>query len=74
MLNLFGWGTAVPEAGDKVLPLHFFDDTPVWRSFILYSLFIFEDVLDTDKIRHSLEELAQREGWQKLGARLRRNV
>ncbi|RSM00556.1 hypothetical protein CDV31_011722 [Fusarium ambrosium] len=75
MVSLFGWGASAPEVvpGDKVLPLHFFDDTPVWRSFILYSLFVFEDVLDTDKIRHSLEELAQRDGWQKLGARLRRN-
>ncbi|KAF4462971.1 hypothetical protein FALBO_10206 [Fusarium albosuccineum] len=72
---MFGWGTTPPPKvpGDKVLPLHFFDDTPVWRAFILYSMFVFGDVLDPDKLHHGLEELVRRDGWQKLGARLRRN-
>ncbi|KAI1498319.1 hypothetical protein F5X99DRAFT_335160 [Biscogniauxia marginata] len=57
---------------DTVVPLHFFDDTPLWRAFILYSLFVFDVVLDPVKLRDSLEALAKRDGWRKLGARMRR--
>jgi len=63
-----------PADTDTIIPLHFFDDTPLWRAFILYSMFVFDSVLDPEKLRHSLESLAQREGWRKLGARMRRNV
>ncbi|KUJ12620.1 uncharacterized protein LY89DRAFT_757174 [Mollisia scopiformis] len=59
---------------DTVIPLHFFDDTPLWRAFILYSMFVFDDVLDSQKLRHSLEALALKDGWRKLGARLRSNA
>ncbi|KAH8894542.1 hypothetical protein GQ53DRAFT_643335 [Thozetella sp. PMI_491] len=58
---------------DKVIRMHFFDDGPLWRAFILYSLFVFDDVLDADKLYESLERLVRRDGWCKLGARLRRN-
>ena len=57
-----------------VIPLHFFDDTPLWRNFILYSLFVFDDVLDPNKLRDTLEAMIQREGWRKMGARIRSNV
>ncbi|KAI1632898.1 hypothetical protein F4809DRAFT_625518 [Biscogniauxia mediterranea] len=57
---------------DTVVPLHFFDDTPLWRAFILYSMFVFDAVLDPVKLRNSLEALAKRDGWRKLGARMRR--
>lgn len=59
---------------DTVIPFHFFDDTPLWRAFILYSMFVFDDVLDPTKLQDSLETLAKRDGWRKLGARLRRDV
>ncbi len=59
---------------DTVAPLPFFDDTPLWRAFILYSMFVFDDVLDPQKLRDGLETLARSDGWRKLGARLRRNV
>ncbi len=70
------FGTAPPARlpTDAVIPLHFFDDTPLWRAFILYSMFVFDDVLDPQMLRDSLEILIRRDGWQKLGARLRRNV
>ncbi len=61
-------------ATDAVVPLHYFDDTPLWRAFILYSMFVFDDALDPEKLRASLEVLTKREGWRKLGARLRRSV
>ncbi|KAI1879838.1 hypothetical protein JX265_001459 [Neoarthrinium moseri] len=63
--------TRVPT--DTVIPFRYFDDTPLWRSFILYSMFVYDEVLDPERLRNSLEELARRDGWQKIGARLRRN-
>lgn len=72
---MFGnWGAPAKVPTDIVIPLHFFDDTPLWRAFVLYSMFVFDDVLDPEKLRSSLDTLAQRDGWRKLGARLRRNV
>lgn len=59
---------------DRIVPLHFFDDTIVWRSFVLYSLFVFDCVLDAEKLHASLGRLVNKDGWWKLGARLRRNV
>lgn len=37
------------------------------------SLYVFDDVLDAVKLRDSLERLVEREGFRKLGARLRKN-
>ncbi|PVH94467.1 hypothetical protein DM02DRAFT_693028 [Periconia macrospinosa] len=58
---------------DKVVPLNFFDDTPLWRAFILYSMFVFDGVLDATKLHQNLQKLAHKEAWWKLGARLRQN-
>ncbi|KAL7787061.1 hypothetical protein V8C37DRAFT_274641 [Trichoderma ceciliae] len=58
---------------DVVIPFRFFDDTPLWKAFILYSMFAFDDVLDTVRLRESLEKLAECDGWQRLGARMRKN-
>ncbi|KAF8848132.1 hypothetical protein BDZ45DRAFT_754153 [Acephala macrosclerotiorum] len=72
---MFGsWGSPAMVPTDTIIPLHFFDDTPLWRAFVLYSMFVFDDVLDAEKLRHSLDTLAQRDGWRKLGARMRRNA
>ncbi|KAK5994060.1 Transcriptional regulator calD [Cladobotryum mycophilum] len=57
---------------DQFMPLHFFDDTPLLRSMVLHLFFAFNDVLDPQKLHYNLEALARRDGWQKLGARLRR--
>ncbi|KAI6086110.1 hypothetical protein F4821DRAFT_278694 [Hypoxylon rubiginosum] len=58
---------------DTVVPVGFFDDTIIFRTFVLYTLFVFDDVLDPQKLRNSLERLVSRPGWNKLGARLRKN-
>ncbi|KAH8889124.1 hypothetical protein GQ53DRAFT_723912 [Thozetella sp. PMI_491] len=58
---------------DTVQPLRFFDDTIIFRNLILYSMFVFDEVLDVDKLHGGLKRLVAREGWQKLGARMRRN-
>lgn len=75
-ITMFLFGKAIPAKvpTDTVIPLYFFDDTPLWRAFILYSMFVFDDVLDCEALRKGLERLAKRDGWLKLGARLRCSV
>ncbi|EPE27182.1 hypothetical protein GLAREA_03096 [Glarea lozoyensis ATCC 20868] len=60
-------------ATDTVLPLHPMDDTSVNKSFILYLMLRFDDILDPEKLRSSLETLLEHGNWKKLGARLRLN-
>ena len=59
---------------DRVTPVGFFDNTIIFRTFVLYTLFVFDDVLDVQKLHGSLERLVRRPGWNKLGARLRKTV
>ncbi|KAI2614885.1 hypothetical protein GGR54DRAFT_632530 [Hypoxylon sp. NC1633] len=59
---------------DTVIPLHRFDDTPVNRKVIVEFTMRFDDVLDPDKLRFSLEKLLNRRDWRKLGGRLRLNA
>ncbi|KAI0595610.1 hypothetical protein F4775DRAFT_604863 [Biscogniauxia sp. FL1348] len=77
MVNLFFWKTRRPSPPkvptDTVIPLHSFDDRQINRSIQLLFMMRFDDVLDPEKLRGSLEKLLEREGWRKLGARLRRN-
>ncbi|KAJ0124001.1 hypothetical protein J7T55_012474 [Diaporthe amygdali] len=61
-------------ATPAVAPLHNFDDTPLWKAFILYYVFVFDSVLDPEHLKNSLELLARRDGWKKFGARLRKNA
>lgn len=72
---LFGQKKA-PErvVTDRVVPVGFFDNTILFRTFVMYTLFVFDDVLDTEKLRSSMESVISRPGWNKMGARLRRRV
>ncbi|KAF3057231.1 lysR family regulatory protein [Daldinia childiae] len=58
-------------SSDTVIPLHRFDDTPINRKVIVEFTMRFDDVLDPNKLRLSLEKLLSRRDWRKLGARLR---
>ncbi|KAH8178379.1 transferase family protein [Sarocladium implicatum] len=74
MFGLLAGANPPPRiASDRVVPLRFFDDSLVWRSWILYSMFAFDDVLDVGRLHSSLVEVANSKGWEKLGARLRKN-
>lgn len=72
---LFGQKKA-PErvVTDRVVPVGFFDNTILFRTFVMYTLFVFDDVLEPEKLRSSLERVVSRPGWNKMGARLRRSV
>ncbi|KAI0882242.1 uncharacterized protein GGS22DRAFT_170532 [Annulohypoxylon maeteangense] len=61
-------------ASDTVVPLHRFDDTPLTRKVIVEFTMRFDDVLDPEKLRISLDKLLSRRDWRKLGARLRLNT
>lgn len=70
-MGLFGHAAPAKVATDTEVPMPFFDDAQPWRAFVLYSLFAFDDILDPEKLRDALVALSQRDGWRKLGARLR---
>ncbi|KAF3764794.1 hypothetical protein M406DRAFT_260763 [Cryphonectria parasitica EP155] len=59
---------------DKVIPLHFFDDTPMFTRITMYALMVFDEVLDPEKLRSSLDKLVRRDTWQKLGGRVRKGA
>lgn len=63
-----------PVATDRVIPFRFIDDFIYTRGLCLDISLRFDDVLDAEKLRESLDVLLNRDGWRKLGARLRLNV
>lgn len=74
-MSWFGGPTAparVPT--DQVIPLHFWDDSPLYRRIALYNLKVFDDILDPQKLRASLETLVSQRTWKKLGGRLRKDA
>jgi hypothetical protein len=75
MDKLFGRKPTVPiEPTDRVLPLHFFESSLLVQRHNMAVSLLYEDVLDPEKLRTSLESLVKREGWQRLGGRLRKNA
>jgi hypothetical protein len=61
-------------ATDKVVPFHFWDDNKMLRPVVPEVTLSFDDALDVAKIRSAIQQLLEREGWRKLGARMRMNV
>ncbi|KFA50678.1 hypothetical protein S40293_04888 [Stachybotrys chartarum IBT 40293] len=56
-----------------VYPLHLLDQWVDARSFIMNYTFRYDQVLDANKLHASLVQLVEKEGWRKLGGRLRIN-
>ena len=74
-MNFFAKKTVPPPVPtDRVVPLHFFEGSPLVQGNNMFVSLTFEDVLDPEKLRNALEGLVQRPGWQRLGGRLRKNV
>ncbi|PLN78519.1 hypothetical protein BDW42DRAFT_202109 [Aspergillus taichungensis] len=75
MAFLFGRKAAVePVPGDRVLPLHFFENSPLVQGNNMAVSLVFDAVLDPERLRTSLEGLVKQDGWQRLGGRLRKNA
>jgi hypothetical protein len=58
----------------KIIPFNFFDNMKGWRMGIAANTFRFNASMDARKLRNSLQQLFEMEGWRKLGARIRMNV
>ncbi|KAM7190798.1 hypothetical protein V8F20_009594 [Naviculisporaceae sp. PSN 640] len=58
---------------DEVLVAHAFDDSRSVRNLIIGLGFRFGHVLDCDKVHSALDCLLAKEGWRRLGGRLRLN-
>ena len=58
----------------SVYPVHLLDTAQDFRKLFLAYLFVFNDVLDAQKLADSLSELFAIGDWKKLGGRLRKNV
>lgn len=72
---LFGRKPAVETIpGNRVPPLHFFENSLLVQGNNMAVSLVFDAVLDLEKLRQSLEGLVKREGSQRLGGRLRKNV
>ncbi|KAI9372958.1 hypothetical protein BJX61DRAFT_542156 [Aspergillus egyptiacus] len=63
-----------PVPGDRVLPLHFFENSLLVQGNNMAVSLVFDAVLDPQILRTSLESLVSRDGWQRLGGRLRKNT
>ena len=75
MLRLCDRKPAVaPVPSDKVQPLHFFENSLLVQGNNMAVSLVFDDVLNVEKLRRALEGLVRREGWRRLGGRVRRNV
>ncbi|KPM36043.1 hypothetical protein AK830_g10522 [Neonectria ditissima] len=76
MFNVLGFTKEAPSIvpSDRIIPLHWFEDGFMWKKVIVYTLFVFDDALDPELLRGSLERLIQRDGYKKLGGRLRKNA
>jgi hypothetical protein len=59
---------------DCVVPVDTLSDSTSFRGVLLAVMFRFDDVMDPEKLRSSLESLLSRDDWRKLGARFRLNV
>lgn len=60
--------------GDEVIPMFSADDKPHNRAMVVEFTYRFDDVLDSQKLKSSLERLLELGEWRKLGARVRLNV
>lgn len=74
MASFFGSKPPPPVLGDRVLPLHFFEDSLLVQGNNMAVSLVFDDILDPEKLRQALEELVKRPGWERLGGRLKKNV
>jgi hypothetical protein len=59
---------------DEVVPMHLFDDIVGYRNNLLTWSCHFDEVLDANKLKDSLWQVLEMDGWRKLGGRLRKTV
>ncbi|KAH8771949.1 hypothetical protein F5883DRAFT_665143 [Diaporthe sp. PMI_573] len=65
---------AAQAVTDLVIPLHYFDNSAMFTNITMYAIMVFDEALEPETLRVSLDQLVRRETWQKLGARVRRGL
>lgn len=63
------------SAGDttpKTIPLNYYDDNILMQTVVFRFMLAFDTALDPEKLHSAFCTLAEKEGWEKIGARLRR--
>lgn len=60
--------------GDRIVPMHLFDDTNANNHVPLSVNLRFDSVMDPDRIYYALVRLLHIGEWRKVGGRLHRNV
>ncbi|TLS26740.1 hypothetical protein PpBr36_04172 [Pyricularia pennisetigena] len=58
---------------EQIIPLHVHDAMPMYTNMVLTVMLKYDRVLDPGILRDAMTELIDREGWRKLGSRLKRN-
>ncbi|KAI6256318.1 hypothetical protein MCOR27_002180 [Pyricularia oryzae] len=61
-------------SADTIIPLHEYDCMPLLTTIFLTILLKYDRVLDPEALRKSLIQLIDRDGWRKLGARLKQDA
>jgi hypothetical protein len=59
---------------DEVVPFRFWDEQDVVQKIVMEFSLRFDDVLDAEKLKSSLERLLEIGEWRGLGARFKKNV
>lgn len=57
---------------DLVIPFNYLDNLKAWRIGISVNTFRFNARMDAEKLRAALQHLYEKDGWKKLGARVRK--
>ncbi|KAK7192966.1 lysR family regulatory protein [Paraphaeosphaeria sporulosa] len=78
MSSLWSWLKGKPSQlarvpTDTVIPLHYLDSSKMFTDIVMDLSLHFSYVLDSEKLVAALEQLLEKPGWRKLGARIRRN-
>jgi hypothetical protein len=60
--------------GDEAFPARFWDTNDVFKKIVMEFTYRFDDVLDAEELRSSLERLLEIGEWRNLGARFKKNV
>ncbi|KAK1955694.1 hypothetical protein LY78DRAFT_708060 [Colletotrichum sublineola] len=58
---------------DLIVPLSFFNNTTLYRMFVMFTIFVVPAQLDTNKLHDALQHVVSRPGWNKLTGRVQRN-
>ncbi|KIL94049.1 hypothetical protein FAVG1_02611 [Fusarium avenaceum] len=58
---------------DTILPVYYFDDTPLLRNCVQCWTLRFNEPLDAGMLCRALSDVLDRPGWRKLGGRIRMN-